>query len=328
MTYTLHANPCSWARACRNPGAWQSIPTTLKPRHVHALSQNSTKLSQSFHLQWRVHDDFVSIMPPLLSVAALFLIQPQTHQTALPQKQLSPKMRSASRSSPRPKAVGAHAACFTLPTVPRTAQNSSPSWVFCIFNRLADLCCANNSSICSVLALVSAIPVAAFTLAMTCWHSNLHNFFSISSFVSFVSSLNCATKNPPSGQRLWQRTFTHFFCCTIMNSCTDVGTPAATSLMWAPQTLQAQGISISMPSMSCITFTCGFWSTWQNKCTESTVCTLSATWTCNWSCSFIRTLWQQAGTMPGVPKKTSDASALKAPATPSSVTCGLMSKTS
>ena len=26
MTHSLHANPCSWARACRSPGAWQSIP--------------------------------------------------------------------------------------------------------------------------------------------------------------------------------------------------------------------------------------------------------------------------------------------------------------
>ena len=128
-TDTEHASPAhsSSTQSIRQHSASAAISSTLKPRHVHALSQNSTKLSQSFHLQRRVHDDFVSIMPPLLSVAALFLIQPQTHQTALPQKQLSLKMRSAARSSLRPKAVGAHSACFTLPTVPRTAQNSSPS---------------------------------------------------------------------------------------------------------------------------------------------------------------------------------------------------------
>ena len=51
-------------------------------------------------------------------------------------------------------------------------------------------------------------------------------------------------------------------------------------------------------------------------------------WTCSWSWSFIRTLWQQAGTVPGLPKKTSGASAMKAPLTPSSVTCALMSKAS
>ena len=36
-------------------------------------------------------------------------------------------------------------------------------------------------------------------------------------------------------------------------------------------------------------------STWHNKCTESTVCVLSATWAGSWSCSFIWMLWQQAG---------------------------------
>ena len=94
------------------------------------MSMPSHKTQPSYHNHFicrRAHDDFVSIMPPLLSVAALFLIQPQTHQTALPQKQLSPKMRSASRSSPRPKAVGAHAACFTLSN---SSQNRSEFFSF------------------------------------------------------------------------------------------------------------------------------------------------------------------------------------------------------